>query len=126
MFGRKNVGVQLSPAQRQQLAEAYRTVVAEVDGVIERCAWFLDESRVADVPAEYVQPLRETLEQERAIREHVARRIEGFPTASIVIAELTDEMNAIHQATVAADDLMKRAGTDAAVGIMLNDIKNKR
>ena len=126
MFGRKNVGVQLSPAQRQQLAEAYRTVVAEVDGVIERCAWFLDESRVADVPAEYVQPLRETLEQERAIREHVARRIEGFPTASIVIAELTDERNAIHQATVAADDLMKRAGTDAAVGIMLNDIKNKR
>ncbi len=126
MFGRKNVGDNVPPELRQQLVEGYRAVLTEVDDVIERCSWFLAEERRSEIPAEFVAPLRETLEEERAIRAHLIRRLEVMMTAPLNVAELGEEMNAINRATVAADDLMKRIGSDAAMQIMLKGLLNKR
>ncbi len=125
MFGRKNIGDSVPPEFRQKLVDGYRAVLVEVDDVIERCTWFLDETRRTDIPPEFVAPLQQMLEEETAIREHVARRVETIPTAPLVIAELGEEMNSINRATVAADDLMRRAGADAAMAIMLQGLAKK-
>lgn len=125
MFGKKKVGDNVPPEYRQKLLEGYRAVLVEVDDVIERCTWFLDEGRRPDVPSEYIAPLQETLERERSIRAHVLARIESMLTAPLVIAELIEEMNSINQATVAADDLMRKAGSDASVGVILRGLANK-
>ncbi len=125
MFGRKKVGADLSPADRARLVEAYQTAVVEVDDTIERCSWFLDETRVSEVPSEYVAPLRDALDLAHANRAILIRRIEEMPTAPVVIDDLAREMNSIHHATVAADDLMRSAGADAATAIILKDLANK-
>jgi hypothetical protein len=124
MFGRKKVAVDLTAEQRKLLAEACKPVIAEIDDIIERCAWFLDPSRASEVPSEYVVPLRQTLEHERRLRAKVVEWIRVIPTGPIMTSEMEEDFKAVNQATLAANDLLMRAGSDAAVNIMLGGLQN--
>ena len=125
MFGRKKIGDDVSPGHRQQLIEGYKGILAEIDDVIERCSWFLEEKNLANVPTEYHDRLRETLETERGLRALVARRIDTMLTGTLVVAEMAEETEVIHRSTVEADDLMRSAGSDASAQVILQALAEK-
>lgn len=125
MFGRKKPGDEVSAENRAQLVEAYRAVGREIDDIVRRCSQLLTGTSAPDVPHEYVLRLRQTLAREQDLCTIVEKRLSTLPTGSISLAELGDEMKAIHQANVAANELLLRAGTDAASNSLIGSLAKR-